>query len=108
VRSLLQELAQLPQTPINSGLWLNNPYNASNILAQIPQFSATVRSWKSRTEQLEALIASLDPFAVLSTIKDLLIVRLKALQKQLKVPKGNSQSLKPNWVKLRLNYNKSH
>ncbi len=79
--ALLQELAQLPQTPDKFRVLVKKYlHNTSNILAQIPQFSATVRSWKSRTEQLEALIASLDPFTVLSTIKDLLMVRLKALQ----------------------------
>lgn len=79
--ALLQELAQLPQTPDKFRVLVKQYLrNTSDILPQLPRFSATVRSWKSRTEQLEALIASLDPFAILSTIKGLLIVRIKALQ----------------------------
>lgn len=78
--ALLQEIAQLPQTPDQLRVLVKQYlHNTSNILAQIPQFSATVGFWKDRTEQLEALIASLDPFAVLSTIKDLFIVRLSSL-----------------------------
>ncbi len=81
--ALLQELAHLPQTPDKLQVLVKQYlHNTSNILAQIPQFSATVGFWKSRTEQLEALILSLDPFAVLSTIKDLLTVRLSKLQEE--------------------------
>lgn len=79
--ALLQELAHLPQTPDKLQVLVKQYlHDTSNIIAQIPQFSATVGFWKSRTEQLEVLISSLDPFAVLSTIKDLLTVRISNLQ----------------------------
>lgn len=45
--------------------------NPLNILAQRAQFSSNVHSWVNRTEKLKALISSLDIFAAISTIKNI-------------------------------------
>lgn len=77
----MQELSQFPNLPNKLRVlvkqYLDNP---SNILAEIPHVSAKLRECESRTKQLETLIYSIEPFAVLSTIKDLLIIRISSLQ----------------------------
>ncbi|MDZ8033117.1 translation initiation factor IF-2 N-terminal domain-containing protein [Nostoc sp. DedSLP04] len=79
--ALLQELFPFPYLPKELRLlvqeYLNNP---SNILTKIPQFRAKIRDWENRTKQLDTLMSLIDPFATLSTSKDLLIVRITSLQ----------------------------
>ncbi|MFN6480002.1 translation initiation factor IF-2 N-terminal domain-containing protein [Nostoc sp. DedQUE07] len=79
--ALLQELFPFPYLPKELRLlvqeYLNNP---SNILTKIPQFRAKIGDWENRTKQLDTLISLIDPFATLSTSKDLLIVRITSLQ----------------------------
>ncbi|MEH2084805.1 MAG: AAA domain-containing protein [Nostoc sp.] len=80
--ALLQELFPFPHLPKELRLvvqdYLDNP---SNILTKIPQFRAKIQNWKNRTKQLDNLISLIEPFATLSTSKDLLIVRISSLQK---------------------------
>ncbi|BDI15974.1 hypothetical protein ANSO36C_17760 [Nostoc cf. commune SO-36] len=80
--ALSQELSSFPHLPNELRLlvqrYLNN---SSNILTEFPQFTAKIRDWENRTKQLDTLISLIDPFATLSTSKDLLIVRITSLQK---------------------------
>ena len=80
--ALLQELSQSPQLP--KELWvLVQQYlgNTSNILAEIPQLFEKVRDWESRTKQLATLISSIEPFPIISTIKDEIVSRIYSLIK---------------------------
>lgn len=92
----LQNLSQLPQVPeklrILAERCLRTP---SEILPTAPDFSAQVRSWQSQTSQLETLISSLEPFAVLSLCKTPLNARLSSLQQEketAQIPLAESQS----------------
>ncbi|MHC5772456.1 DEAD/DEAH box helicase [Nostoc sp.] len=80
--ALLQELFPFPYLPSELRLlvqqYLDNP---SNILTETPRFTAKIRHWVNCTKQLDTLISLIDPFATLSTSKDLLIVRITSLQK---------------------------
>ncbi|MCC5641724.1 AAA family ATPase [Nostoc sp. CHAB 5824] len=80
--ALLQELLSFPHLPNELRLlvqeYLDNP---SNFLTKIPQFRAKIRDWENHTKQLDTLISLIDPFATLSTSKDLLIVRVTSLHK---------------------------
>ncbi|WP_442937122.1 DEAD/DEAH box helicase [Nostoc sp.] len=80
--ALLQELFPFPYLPTELRLlvqqYLDNP---SNILTETPRFTAKIRHWGNCTKQLDTLIRLIDPFATLSTSKDLLIVRITSLQK---------------------------
>ncbi|MEH2260227.1 AAA domain-containing protein [Nostoc sp.] len=79
--ALLQELSSFPHLPNELRLlvqrYLNN---SSNILTESPQFTAKIRNWENRLEQLDSLISLIDPFITLSTIKDLLVIRIYSLQ----------------------------
>lgn len=81
VRQLLQKIIHLPQLPENLST-LAEQYlgNHSAILENAPHFSAQVRSCENNISQLETLISSLEPFAVLSTIQNSLKVNLFSLQ----------------------------
>ncbi len=80
--ALLKELFPFPYLPGELRLlvqeYLDNP---SNILTETPRFTAKIRHWGNCTKQLDTLIRLIDPFATLSTSKDLLIVRITSLQK---------------------------
>ncbi|MEH1921594.1 AAA domain-containing protein [Nostoc sp.] len=80
--ALLQELFSFPHLPKELRLLVQQYLdNNSNILTNTPQFRAKIRDWENRTKQLDTLISLIDPFATLSTSKDLLIVRITSLQK---------------------------
>ncbi len=80
--ALLQELFSFPSLPKELKLLVQEYFdNPSNILTKIPQFRAKIRDWENRTKQLDTLISLIDLFAILSTSKDLLIIRITSLQK---------------------------
>lgn len=79
--SHLQELARLPQIPNQlQGLVKQYLQSNSDILTQLPQFSAQVDAWKSRISHFETLADSLAPFDTLSLVKDIITVRLSSLK----------------------------
>jgi hypothetical protein len=81
VLQLLQEITHLAQVPEKLRT-LAEQYidNHSDIWENAPNFSAQLRSCENNISQLEALISSLEPFAVLSTIQTRLQTHLSALQ----------------------------
>jgi RecA/RadA recombinase len=83
VLHLLQALNQ--QTNIPEQLRnLSEQYltNQSSIWESPQQFSSLVHSWNSLTLDIEKLIASLDPFAVLEIIKDCLLEHVSQLEQK--------------------------
>ncbi|MEH2114684.1 translation initiation factor IF-2 N-terminal domain-containing protein [Nostoc sp.] len=80
--ALSQELSSFPNLPNELRLLVQRYLsNSSNILTESPQFTAKIRNWENRLKQLETLIFLIDPFATLSTSKELLIVSITSLQK---------------------------
>ncbi|MEH1926588.1 DEAD/DEAH box helicase [Nostoc sp.] len=80
--ALLKELFPFPYLPKQLRLLVQQYLdNTSNILTETPRFTAKIRHWGNCTKQLDTLISLIDPFATLSTSKDLLIVRITSLQK---------------------------
>ncbi|MBE8988554.1 translation initiation factor IF-2 N-terminal domain-containing protein [Nostoc sp. LEGE 12450] len=80
--ALSQELSSFPNLPNELRLLVQTYLsNSSNILTESPQFTAKIRNWENRLKQLETLIFLIDPFATLSTSKELLIVSITSLQK---------------------------
>ncbi|MDZ8104541.1 MAG: translation initiation factor IF-2 N-terminal domain-containing protein [Nostoc sp. DedQUE12a] len=79
--ALSQELSSFPHLP-NELKVLVEQYlkNSSNILTESPQFTAKIRNWENRLQQLDSLISLINPFATLPTIKDLLVVGIFSLQ----------------------------
>lgn len=81
--SLLQELALLPQIPKQLQSLVKQCLDStSDILTQIPEFSAQVNSWQSRVSQLETLIPSLIPFDILALVRDLIAAQISSLHKE--------------------------
>lgn len=79
--ALLQELSSFPHLPNELRLLVQRCLNnSSNILTESPQFTAKIRIWENQLKQLDSLISLIDPFATLSTIKDLLVIRIYSLQ----------------------------
>ncbi len=80
--ALLQVLSSFPHLPNELRLlgqqYLDNP---SNILTEILEFKALIQKWENHTKQLDTLICSIDPFATVSTVKNLLIVQISSLYK---------------------------
>lgn len=77
VIGLLQELTHLSQIPEKLRILAEQyPRTPAELQDQAAQISAQVHSWESSTNQLETLMTSLDPFAVLLTIRNLIGVDL--------------------------------
>ena len=87
--ALSQELSTFPHLPNELRLlvqqYLDNP---SNILSKIPQFREKIRNCENRIKQLDTLISLIDPFATLSRIKDLLMVRIPSLHQTTETSKS--------------------
>ncbi|MEH2248630.1 translation initiation factor IF-2 N-terminal domain-containing protein [Nostoc sp.] len=83
VINILQELNQQPNIPAQLQIITEKYFTTQlNIWEQPQEFSNQVNSWGSCISQLETLISSLEPFAVLEMIKHSLNEHLSKLQEE--------------------------
>ncbi|MHC5935639.1 translation initiation factor IF-2 N-terminal domain-containing protein [Nostoc sp.] len=97
VVNILQELNQQPNIPAQLRI-LTEKYLAtqSNIWEQPQEFSKQVNHWGTCISQLETLISSLEPFAVLGIINNSLHEDLSKLQKETETSLQELQKLQIN------------
>ena len=83
VINILQELNQQPNIPTQLRIITEKYLTTQSYIWEQPQeFSNQVNSWESCISQLETLISSLEPFAVLEIIKNSLHEHLSKLQQE--------------------------
>ncbi|WP_066384343.1 AAA domain-containing protein [Anabaena sp. CA = ATCC 33047] len=79
--ALLQELSQFSHLPDELRVAVARMLdNTSNILADIPQFTAKIHPIESRIKQLENVLSLINHLALLSKIKSLLIDKISHIQ----------------------------
>jgi uncharacterized protein (UPF0147 family) len=95
VINILQELNQQPNVP-NQLRTLAEQYLTTqvNIWEKPQEFSKHVHSWINQLSQLETLITSLEPFAVLENIKISLFEQLSRLQEETTIFQQQIETLK--------------
>ncbi|MBH8553464.1 AAA family ATPase [Nostocaceae cyanobacterium CENA357] len=99
VINILQELSQQQNIPTRLRTLAEKYLNQQSSIWEQPQeFTTKVNDWENCTEQLEIIIPSLEPFAVLENIKHSLDKHLLSLKEEAAT---SQQQLQENQTKLR-------